>query len=101
MHGDVCFRLHWPLSIKGGCGERVALGCNFGASILQLGLELADVLPENTAPAAFLKARERYFSFYPMFLVPRGIDYANQQQKIEALRLDIGETTAAAVYEAF
>jgi patched 1 protein len=53
---------------------------------------LADVLPENTAPAAFLKAREEYFSFYPMFLVPNGplIDYPNQQAKIEEMRKEIG-----------
>ncbi|CAJ0565104.1 unnamed protein product, partial [Mesorhabditis spiculigera] len=30
-----------------------------------LGLELSDVLPEHTAPAAFMRAREKYFSFYP------------------------------------
>jgi patched 1 protein len=59
----------------------------------KLGLELADVLPEHTAPAAFLKAREEYFSFYPMFLIPNGplIDYPNQQQKLEQLRTDIGK----------
>lgn len=57
-----------------------------------MGLELADVLPENTAPAAFLKAREEYFSFYPMFLVPNGplIDYPNQQAKLEEIRQEIG-----------
>ncbi|KAF8354952.1 hypothetical protein PRIPAC_96575, partial [Pristionchus pacificus] len=30
---------------------------------------LKRVLPEHTAPAAFLKARDSYFSFYPMFAV--------------------------------
>ncbi|GMT37321.1 hypothetical protein PFISCL1PPCAC_28618, partial [Pristionchus fissidentatus] len=28
---------------------------------------VVQVLPEHTAPAAFLKARDQYFSFYPMF----------------------------------
>jgi patched 1 protein len=55
-------------------------------------------LPEHTAPAAFLKAREKYFSFYPMFIVPMGpgpdrlgVDYPNQQRKMEQLRMDIGK----------
>uniref|UniRef100_A0AC35FVD7 SSD domain-containing protein n=1 Tax=Panagrolaimus sp. PS1159 TaxID=55785 RepID=A0AC35FVD7_9BILA len=60
----------------------------------KLGLELADVLPEGTAPAAFLKAREQYFSFYPMFIVLKGphIDYPNQQTKIEQLRAKVAES---------
>jgi patched 1 protein len=68
-------------------------GC-IGLYRSKLGLELADVLPEHTAPAAFLKAREEYFSFYPMFLIPNGplIDYPNQQQKLEQLRSDIGKS---------
>lgn len=56
------------------------------------GLEMSDVLPDQTAPAAFLKARDRYFSFYPMFAVLRGpgIDYARNQHKIDNYRLSIG-----------
>lgn len=56
------------------------------------GLDLSDVLPENTAPSAFLKARDKYFSFYPMFMVIRGeeIDFARQQHTIDNLRRDIG-----------
>ncbi|CAJ0963608.1 unnamed protein product, partial [Mesorhabditis belari] len=59
-----------------------------------LGLELSDVLPEHTAPAAFLRAREKYFSFYPMFAVLRGteIDIPNQQEQIEEYRRRLGET---------
>lgn len=58
-----------------------------------LGLELSDVLPENTAPAAFLRARERYFSFYPMFAILKGeeIDFPHAQELIEEYRLDIGK----------
>ena len=57
-----------------------------------LGLELSDVLPENTAPAAFLKARDKYFSFYPMFIILDGsnINFPNQQHMIDNLRQDIG-----------
>lgn len=57
-----------------------------------LGLELSDVLPEGTAPAAFLRARERYFSFYPMYAILKGpnIDYPQKQELIEQYRLDIG-----------
>lgn len=56
-----------------------------------LGLELADVLPESTAPSAFLRAREKYFSFYPIFIVLKeNISYPLQQDTIEQLRLDIG-----------
>uniref|UniRef100_A0A7E4ZZF6 SSD domain-containing protein n=1 Tax=Panagrellus redivivus TaxID=6233 RepID=A0A7E4ZZF6_PANRE len=58
------------------------------------GLELSDVLPDNTAPAAFLKARDKYFSFYPMSIVLRGdkLDFAHKQHLIENLRSEIGES---------
>lgn len=51
------------------------------------------VLPEHTAPAAFLRARDAYFSFYPMFAVLKGphIDYAKHQHLIENYRSAIGE----------
>jgi hypothetical protein len=59
---------------------------------MQLGLELSDVLPEGTAPSAFLKVREKYFGFYPMYIVLKGsdIDIPHQQKSIENLRNDIG-----------
>ncbi|KAJ1374370.1 Protein phosphatase type 2C 3 [Parelaphostrongylus tenuis] len=67
----------------------------YGMYTTTLGLELADVLPENTAPAAFLKAREKYFSFYPMFAVLRGknIDFPNQQRLIDEYREALGSTS--------
>jgi patched 1 protein len=57
-----------------------------------IGLELSDVLPDNTPPSAFLKARDEYFSFYPMFMVLRGegLDFAQRQTEIEHLRNEIG-----------
>ncbi|GMS82271.1 hypothetical protein PENTCL1PPCAC_4446, partial [Pristionchus entomophagus] len=63
-----------------------------GMQQASIGLELSDVLPEHTAPAAFLKARDAYFSFYPMFAVLKGphIDYPHQQQLIENYRSSIG-----------
>ncbi|KAF8360665.1 ptc-1, partial [Pristionchus pacificus] len=63
-----------------------------GMQQASIGLELSDVLPEHTAPAAFLKARDSYFSFYPMFAVLKGphIDYPHQQQLIENYRNTIG-----------
>uniref|UniRef100_A0A183CG75 SSD domain-containing protein n=1 Tax=Globodera pallida TaxID=36090 RepID=A0A183CG75_GLOPA len=75
------------------CAAMFLFGC-FGLYYSGIGLELADVLPEHTAPAAFLKARERYFSFYPMFIVPKGprVDYAQQQHKLEQLRRDIAKS---------
>ncbi|VDM59797.1 unnamed protein product [Angiostrongylus costaricensis] len=105
------------------CGITFGL---YGMYTTTLGLELADVLPENTAPAAFLKqnyhvkvrlvnvldessgifrpvvihfdpnrAREKYFSFYPMFAVLRGkaIDFPNQQRLIEEYRDALGSTS--------
>ncbi|KAM3719701.1 Protein patched [Dirofilaria immitis] len=66
----------------------------FGLHYTTFGLEMSDVLPDQTAPAAFLKARDRYFSFYPMFAVLRGpgIDYAKNQHKIDNYRLSIGNS---------
>lgn len=65
----------------------------FGLRNTTFGLEMSDVLPDQTAPAAFLKVRDRYFSFYPMFAVLRGpgIDYAKNQHKIDNYRLSIGK----------
>lgn len=65
----------------------------FGIHQASYGLELSDVLPENTAPVAFIRARDRYFSFYPMFAILRGpnIDYAHEQHKIESYRRSIGK----------
>ncbi|CAG9535046.1 unnamed protein product [Cercopithifilaria johnstoni] len=67
----------------------------FGLRSTMFGLEMSDVLPDQTAPAAFLKARDRYFSFYPMFAVLRGpgIDYAKNQHKIDNYRLSIGSSS--------
>lgn len=64
----------------------------FGIQHSTIGLELSDVLPDNTAPAAFLKARDKYFSFYPMFIVLRGenIDFPRKQHLIRGLRDEIG-----------
>ena len=75
------------------CFLMFGFGC-LGLHQSKLGLELADVLPEGTAPSAFLKAREQYFSFYPMFAVLKGphIDYPNQQIKIEELRTAISKS---------
>ncbi|PIO64228.1 patched family protein, partial [Teladorsagia circumcincta] len=74
------------------CG--VAFGL-YGMYTTTLGLELADVLPENTAPAAFMRAREKYFSFYPMYAVLRGrtIDIPNKQPLIEEYREALGATS--------
>uniref|UniRef100_A0AC34F965 SSD domain-containing protein n=1 Tax=Panagrolaimus sp. ES5 TaxID=591445 RepID=A0AC34F965_9BILA len=73
--------------------------CLFGAGIVGLkystmGLDLSDVLPDHTAPAAFLKARDKYFSFYPMAVILRGdnLDFAHKQHLVRNLRRDIGES---------
>lgn len=73
------------------CSSLFLFGC-LGLYQSSLGLELSDVLPEGTAPAAFLRAREQYFSFYPMFAVLKGseINFPEQQEQIEQYRLDIG-----------
>uniref|UniRef100_A0A1I8B8P9 SSD domain-containing protein n=1 Tax=Meloidogyne hapla TaxID=6305 RepID=A0A1I8B8P9_MELHA len=75
------------------CSSMFLFGC-IGLYQSKIGLELADVLPEDTAPAAFLKAREKYFSFYPMFIIPMGpgVDYSRQQRKLEQLRADIAQS---------
>lgn len=75
------------------CSSMFLFGC-VGLYQSTLGLELSDVLPEGTAPSAFLRAREEYFSFYPMFAVLKGpnIDYPNEQEVIEQYRLDIAKS---------
>ncbi|KAI6228220.1 Protein patched-like protein 1 [Aphelenchoides besseyi] len=68
--------------------------CAFQIRQSTIGLELSDVLPENTAPAAFLKARDEYFSFYPMNIIIRGenLDFAQKQTEIEQLRNEIARS---------
>lgn len=70
------------------------LAAIIGMQQASIGLELSDVLPEHTAPAAFLKARDQYFSFYPMFAVIKGphIDYARQQHQIDNYRMSVGRS---------
>lgn len=57
-----------PFISRPACKVAVIVGCCalLGASFIgmrqsTLGLELGDVLPEHTAPAQFLKARDKYF----------------------------------------
>uniref|UniRef100_A0A1I8BAJ4 SSD domain-containing protein n=1 Tax=Meloidogyne hapla TaxID=6305 RepID=A0A1I8BAJ4_MELHA len=56
--------------------------------------KLSDILPENSAPADFLKTRDRYFSFYPMSIVLHGeqIDFPGRQHQIDLLRNEIGHS---------
>lgn len=44
----------------------------YGTCTMTLGLELTDLVPKGTAPYDFLRAREQYFSFYPMNLIIKG-----------------------------
>ncbi|VDK88918.1 unnamed protein product [Litomosoides sigmodontis] len=75
------------------CTSMLLISC-LGLYQSSLGLELSDVLPEGTPPAAFLRAREKYFSFYPMFAILKGneINFPEQQEQIEQYRLDIAKS---------
>lgn len=54
-----------------------------GCAKTTLGLDLTDVIPKGTAAFDFLTARERYFSFYPMFGVIKGpVDFPNKQTQM-------------------
>ena len=72
-----------------------------GLSKTTLGLELSDVLPSGTPPAAFLQAREKYFSFYPMMAVLKGpnIDFPTKQKQIEQYRKKIGKKIGCFFFE--
>ncbi|KAI1727848.1 patched family domain-containing protein [Ditylenchus destructor] len=89
LHG-----VYIPLLMKPWAKMAILLTCSFmflfgcvGLYNSDIGLELSDVLPENTPPSAFLKAREKYFSFYPFHIAFKGphIDYPNQQDQIVQL----------------
>jgi hypothetical protein len=51
------------------------------------------IFPLNKTSAAFLRARDEYFSFYPMFVVIRGeeLDFSQRQTEIDHLRNEIGK----------
>uniref|UniRef100_A0A915HYU9 Uncharacterized protein n=1 Tax=Romanomermis culicivorax TaxID=13658 RepID=A0A915HYU9_ROMCU len=46
----------------------------YGLFFVPIGLELSELVPLGTAPQAFMVAREKYFSFYPMYTVVKGDD---------------------------
>ncbi len=62
-------------------------GSVYGVLLEEQGLDLTDVVPKNTAPYSFLEAREKYFSFFPMFSILEGpLDYPGQQKIISNFR---------------
>ena len=52
-----------------------------GVLHVNLGLELSDVIPTGTPEHEFLVAREKYFSFYPMYGVIRKPTKIHLKQK--------------------
>lgn len=98
----VCFRDYYVPFVSIPMVKYIIIGLSlalfaFGMVGLQhstMGLDLSDVLPDHTAPAAFLKARDKYFSFYPMSIILRGenLDFAHNQHLVKNLRRDVGES---------
>ncbi|XP_013377074.1 PREDICTED: protein patched homolog 2 isoform X3 [Chinchilla lanigera] len=63
-------------------GALLGLGL-YGATLVQDGLALADVVPRGTKEHAFLSAQLRYFSLYEVALVTQGgFDYAHSQRAL-------------------
>lgn len=55
----------------------------YGATLVQDGLALTDVVPRGTKEHAFLSAQLRYFSLYEVALVTQGgFDYARSQRAL-------------------
>ncbi|XP_019499431.1 PREDICTED: protein patched homolog 2 isoform X2 [Hipposideros armiger] len=55
----------------------------YGATLVQDGLVLTDVVPQGTKEHAFLSAQLRYFSLYEVALVTQGgFDYAHSQRAL-------------------
>lgn len=55
----------------------------YGATLVQDGLALTDVVPRGTKEHAFLSAQLRYFSLYEVALVTQGgFDYAHSQRAL-------------------
>ncbi|XP_012289909.2 protein patched homolog 2 isoform X3 [Aotus nancymaae] len=55
----------------------------YGATLVQDGLALTDVVPQGTKEHAFLSAQLRYFSLYEVALVTQGgFDYAHSQRAL-------------------
>ncbi|XP_033623221.1 protein patched homolog 2 isoform X4 [Fukomys damarensis] len=55
----------------------------YGATLVQDGLALTDVVPRSTKEHAFLSAQLRYFSLYEVALVTQGgFDYAHSQRAL-------------------
>lgn len=55
----------------------------YGATLVQDGLALTDVVPRGTKEHAFLSSQLRYFSLYEVALVTQGgFDYAHSQRAL-------------------
>lgn len=55
----------------------------YGATLVEDGLALADVVPRGTKEHAFLSAQLRYFSLYEVALVTQGgFDYTHSQRAL-------------------
>ena len=64
------------------CGALLGLSL-YGATLVQDGLALTDVVPRGTKEHAFLSAQLRYFSLYEVALVTQGgFDYAHSQRAL-------------------
>lgn len=55
----------------------------YGAFQVEDGLELTEVVPQNSVAHKFVEAQFKYFSFYPITLVTQdNFDYANKQNTL-------------------
>lgn len=56
------------------------------------GLEIDDVVPQNSREAAFLGSQKKYFSYYNMYIVSQeGMDYPFKQQQLYNLHREVGQ----------
>lgn len=54
----------------------------YGLRQVEGGLDLTDVVSRKCVEYKFVEARLKYFSFYPVALVTKEFDYANQQKTL-------------------
>ncbi|KAJ8039814.1 Protein patched-like 1 [Holothuria leucospilota] len=64
----------------------------YGGMQMEDGLEIDDVVPQNSREAAFLGSQKKYFSYYNMYIVSQeGMDYPFKQQQLYNLHREVGQ----------
>ena len=62
------------------CVEMIV--CGYGITLIQKGLDVTEMIPKDLPQHEFMKARQKYFSYYHIYIATKSFDYAHNQKKL-------------------